>query len=269
MSYNSAYRPDEESNMFSKRIAFTQTAIKEISEAFPPPPPPPPVDPNLLFDVNFDESSLDVDYTIDGNPLTFEPSNASSVTLNDGFVSMANPRYIKLTQGLPAYLKHTGDQSWVFNFRTEATSSNRFIVQTTIVDESFEISVSQRTGFSIALHNNDLSVIFMKGPRVTLVSISSNIGSIPLNVNINSAVFTYERLNHRLSLYFNGVSLSSVVAPASFVDDVIDWSTSDNLYVNRFFTYSPFQPAHYHKISIYDKVLTLEEVIDIYNEIQL
>jgi hypothetical protein len=45
MSYNLAYRADEESTMFSKRITFIRTAIKQISDAFPPslPPPPPPV----------------------------------------------------------------------------------------------------------------------------------------------------------------------------------------------------------------------------------
>jgi hypothetical protein len=228
----------------------------------------PPIDPNLLFDVNFDESSLAVDYTKDGNPLVFEPNNASSVTAYDGFVTMNNPNYIKLTTGLPTYLKNIGDQSWVFNFRGEATSSNRFIVQTTSVDGSFQVSVSERTGFSIALHNNDLSVFFFKGLRDTLVSISRNIGTIPLNVNENSIVFTYERLNHQLSLYFNGVLLSPVIANPAFVDDVIDWSTSDNLYVNRFFTYSPFAPAHYHKISAYDKILTHHEIVDIYNASQ-
>ena len=137
-------------------------------------------DPNLLFDVNFNESSSEVDYSKDGNPLVFEPANAYGTpvaTPDDGFVSMNNPNHIKLTQGLPTYLKNIGDQSWVFNFRAEATSSNRFIVQTTPVDQGFQVSVSERTGFSIALHENDLSVVFMKGLRDTLVSLSSNIGS--------------------------------------------------------------------------------------------
>jgi hypothetical protein len=227
-----------------------------------------PIDPNLLFDVNFNESSLDVDYTKDGNPLTFEPSNASGVTLNDGFVSMANPYYIKLTQGLPSYIKHTGDQSWVFNFRAEATSSNKLVIQTTPVDESFEISVDQRTGFSITLHNTTISALFHKGFRDTLVSIAADIGEFDMSVLINSVVVTYERIDHRISLYFNGLFHSSRLAPASFVDDVIDWSTSDNLYVNRFYTYSPFQPAHYHKISVYDKILTPHEIVDIYNASQ-
>jgi hypothetical protein len=154
------------------------------------------------------------------------------------------------------------------NFRTEATSANRFFIQTTPVNESFEISVNQRTGFALTLHSTHLSALFHKGFRDALVSISVDIGQFDMSVLINSAVVTYERLNHRISLYLNGIFRSSVVAKPDFVDDVIDWSTSDNLYVNRFFTYSPFQPAHYHKISVYDKVLTLEEVVDIYNASQ-
>jgi hypothetical protein len=222
-----------------------------------------------LFDVNFD-SSLDVDYTIDGNPLVFEPSNASAVTTDDEFVTIdGGANYIKLTTGLPTYLKNTGDQSWVFNFRAESTFSNKLVIQTTPVDESFEISVSQRTGFSITLHNTTISALFHKGFRDTLVSIAVDIGQFDMSVLINSVVVTYERIDHRISLYFNGLFKSSKIAPASFVDEVIDWSTSDNLYVNRFFTYSPFQPTHYHKISVYDKILTLEEVEEIYDETQL
>ena len=40
------------------------------------------------------------------------------------------------------------------------------------------------------------------------------------------------------------------------------------MYVNRFFTYSPSAPTHYHKISVYDKVLTQQDVEDIYNGFQ-
>jgi hypothetical protein len=233
------------------------------------PPPPPTIDPNLLFDVNFD-SSLDVDYTIDGNPLVFEPSNASAVTADDEFVTIdGGANYIKLTTGLPTYLKNTGDQSWIVNFRAESTSNNRLFLQTTPVDQGFEISVNQRTGLAIAIYNQSLQLTLYKGFRDILVNIFVNIDEIDLNANENSIVFTYERLNHRISLYFNGLFKSSAVAPASYVDWVINWSTSDNLYVNRFYTYSPSNPTHFHKISIYDKVLTLEEVEDIYDESQL
>jgi hypothetical protein len=88
------------------------------------PPAGPTIDPNLLFDVNFDDSSLDVDYTIDGSALVFEPRDASGVTAEDGFVTIITPNYIKLTTGLPEYLKNTGDQSWVVNWRSETTSAH-------------------------------------------------------------------------------------------------------------------------------------------------
>jgi hypothetical protein len=86
--------------------------------------------PNLLFDVNFNDNSFDVDYTKDGRYLVFEPDDRVRVTPNDGFVTVTANRYFKLATGLPAYIKHTGDQSWVVNFRTDTTNSTRFIVHT-------------------------------------------------------------------------------------------------------------------------------------------
>jgi hypothetical protein len=71
-----------------------------------------------------------------------------------------------------------------------------------------------------------------------------------------------------LSLYFNGVLLSEASAPAGYVDDVIDWSTVNNIYANRFHTYSPSAPTHYHKISAYDKILTQYEISTLYYETQ-
>jgi hypothetical protein len=59
-----------------------------------------------LFDVNFNGSSLDVDYTIDGSALVFEPSNAGGVTTEDGFASITSTKYISLTTGLPEYLNN-------------------------------------------------------------------------------------------------------------------------------------------------------------------
>jgi hypothetical protein len=210
-----------------------------------------------------------VDYTIDGNPLVFEPSNASAVTADDEFVTINDANYIKLTTGLPTYLKNTGDQSWVFNFRAESTNANQLIIQTTPVDQSFEISVNQRTGFSVEIHNTGLTITLYKGFRSTLVRGAVNIGEIDLNANENSIVFTYERLDHQFRVYFNGVLSSTTTAPAGNEASLIDWSTSDNLYVNRFYIFSPSNPTHYHKISVYDKILTLEEVEDIYNASQL
>jgi hypothetical protein len=55
----------------------------------------PVIVPNLLFDVNFNDSSLDVDYTIDGSALVFEPSNAANVTAEDGFVTISAGNHVK------------------------------------------------------------------------------------------------------------------------------------------------------------------------------
>jgi hypothetical protein len=210
---------------------------------------------------------LEVDYTIDGNPLVFEGVSVS--TPDDGFVSITGPNYLKLTTALPTYMKNTGDQSWVANFRSESTGGQKFVIQTSEPNQGFELSVNQRTGFNFTVNNTGLSFVFFKSPNNALIQTSGNIGQIDMSVNINSAVVTYERINHTLKLYFNGALLSEVSAPAGNEANVIDWSTVNNIYANRFHTYSPSAPTHFHKISAYDKILTLEEVEDIYNESQL
>jgi hypothetical protein len=125
-----------------------------------------------------------------------------------------------------------------------------------------------RTGMFMFLYNNNFQATLFKGPADDLINLSATIGSLDLDLQVNSAVFTYERLNHKLSLYFNGVFLSSIIAPASFVDDVIDWSTADNIYVNQSYRFNIQYPTQYHKISVYDKILTQNEIVDIYDEAQ-
>jgi hypothetical protein len=224
----------------------------------------PPIIPNLLFDVNFNDSSLDVDYTMDDNPLVFEAPNGA-ITAEDGFVTMNGYNsYIKLTQGLPSYLKHTGDQSWVVNFRSDQTSAMRFLAHTAPPGPTRETTLDIRTGFFLFGYNNSMQVTLFKGINDTLVNVSATFQETDLSVKVNSAVFTYERLNHRLSIYFNGVFLSSITANPAFVDDEIDWSTADNIYVNKSIRFYAINPTYYHKISAYDKILTLEEIEEIY-----
>jgi hypothetical protein len=212
---------------------------------------------------------LDVDYTLDGNALVFEPNNASGVTLDDGFVTINPGTYIKLTQGLPAYIKHTGDQSWVVNFRTDTTGATRFVVHTAPTDGSREDTFLIRTGILIIIYGNFITFTTLKGPNDQFVNIAVNIGEQDLSVNENSVVVTYRRADHMSSVFFNGVFKGQVSAPASDIDRVIDWSTADNLYVNKEHRFTPNSSTYYHKISVYDKVLTLEEIEDIYDEAQL
>jgi len=224
----------------------------------------PPIVPNLLFDVNFTDSSLDVDYTMDGNPLTFE-APIGNITPEDGFVTITPPdSYIKLTQGLPTYLKHSGNQSWVVNFRTDTTTGTRFIVHTRPTEGSSADTYDIRTGFVMFAYDNNLQVFINKGIASTLVNLSATFPDTNLSINVNSAVFTYKRLNHELSLYFNGVFLSSIVANPAFADDEIDWTTSDNLYVNKSHGFIPDNKTYYHKITAYDTILTLTEIEEIY-----
>jgi len=243
----------------------TNALLLEIKGLFISPHiPNPPIIPNLLFDVNFTDSSLDVDYTMDGNALTFEAPNGA-ITPEDGFVKMNGfNSYLKLTQGLPSYIKHSGNQSWVVNFRSDQTGNMRFLVHTAPPGPTRETTLDIRTGFFMFAHQNNMQATLFKGPNDTLVNVSATLPVTDLSVNVNSAVFTYERLNHRLSIYFNGVFLSSIVANPAFVDDVIDWSTTDNIYVNKSWRFFAINPVYYHKISAYDKILTLEEIEEIY-----
>ena len=224
-------------------------------------------DPNLLFDVNFN-NSLDVNYTKDGNALTFEANNPANITADDGFVTINPNNHIKLTQGLPAYLKHTGDQIWVVNCRADATGATRFVVHTAPPEGSRETTLLIRTGIFILLYGTTLYFTVFKGPGDVLVDVSTNIGDIDLTVNVNSVVGTYRRSDHMSSIYFNGVLIKQLTAPAGNEANVIDWSTSDNLYVNKSHRFTPNRSTDYHKITAYDKILTLEEIVDIYNASQ-
>jgi hypothetical protein len=139
------------------------------------------------------------------------------------------------------------------------------VIQTTPVGTDFQTTVEERSGFQITLHNTALSTTLFRGHRDHLINISGNIEQFDMSINVNSAVVTYRRVDHLLSLYFNGVLLGEYPAPASYVDDVIDWSTSDNIYVNQFHKYTPANPTHYHKISVYDKILSQTGITKIYN----
>jgi hypothetical protein len=114
------------------------------------------------------------------------------------------------------------------------------------------------------IFNDGMQVFLNKGIADTLVGATGNFGAINLSVNVNSAVFTYERLNHRLSIFFNGVFLSSSTPNPDYINDMIDWSTSDNLYINKSHRFYAINPVYYHKITAYDKVLTPIEIEEIY-----
>ena len=157
--YNSAYRQDIQSTMSNVTLEHARKLVNGIRATFLSGPPPPPVDPNLLFDVNFNDSSLDVDYTKDGAALTFEGVS----TPNDGHVTITNTNFISLPTGMPSYLKNTGDQSWVFNFRSDAPGANRYVINTLQLDDN------SQTGFRLSLYSDFIFYTFYKGPGAALV----------------------------------------------------------------------------------------------------
>jgi len=257
--------------MSNLNLEYTRNVVNGIRSTFlsgpPPPPPPPTIDPNLLFDVKFD-NSLDVDYSKDGSALTFEAKNGA-FTPNDGFITVNPNNYLRLTTGLPSYIKHTGDQSWVVNFQTNTSGATRFVVHTAPPEGSRETTLLIRTGIFLLLYGTTLYFTVFKGPGDVLVDVPSTIGDVDLTVNVNSVVGTYRRSDHMSSLYFNGVLIKQLAAPAGNEASVMDWSTADNLYVNKSFRFTPNQNTDYHKITAYDKILTPEEIVDIYNASQL
>ena len=266
MSYNSAYREDTQNTMSNVILEYTRNVATQIRETFisgaqppAPPPPPPPVDPNLLFDVNFNDSSLNVDYTKDGAALTFEGVS----TPNDGHVTITNTNFISLPTGMPNYLKNTGDQSWVFNFRSDALGVNRYVINTLQLDET------PQTGFRLSLYNDFIFYTFYKGPGAGLVGGQWNSLDIDMSLDVQSIVLTYKRDGHESRLYYNGVLRQTTTAFAGDADEVISWEKSTNLYINRFFRYTPVQPTHTHRIAVFDNILTPEEVLGIYDETQL
>jgi hypothetical protein len=120
----------------------------------------------------------------------------------------------------------------------------------------------------MVLYSEHLQATFFKGQRVTLVNATSSIGALDLiSVNINSVVATYRRVDHMLSLYFNGYLVTQNAAPANDVNEVIDCSTSDNIYFHQFHRYTPYQDTHYHKLAVYDRILTPNEILEMYNDI--
>jgi hypothetical protein len=141
-------------------------------------------------------------------------------------------------------------------------------VQTTPVGSDVQTTVNERTGMHIKLFSHFIVATLYKGHNDILISVSRSVGDIDMSVIVQSMVVTYRRADHMLSIFFNGIFLGEISAPASSVYNVIDWSKSDNLYVNQNRTWTPGNPTRHHKISVYDKILTPNEIVNIHNESQ-
>jgi hypothetical protein len=198
--------------------------------------------------------------------LVFEPNDAAAVTLSEGYVTV-NPgnNYIELTTSLPAYLKNTGDHSWVIQFRlflnngyirlalTTSPSSKRYLNFTGVL-----IYIVNDTG-----NRRVIKVTYYKGPGISLVDAFYAIPtSIDLSIGIHQIVTTYNESTRTLNLYFDDKILVTSVASST---DPIVYEVSSSIVLNKIDNWgNRDERTEYHKVACYDKILTQSEVIDLY-----
>jgi hypothetical protein len=225
-------------------------------------------DPNLLVDFNFN-NSFESDYTNDSSVLVFEPNDATAVTLSEGYVTV-NPNsnyinYIELTTSLPAYLKNTGDHSWVIQFRLLL---NRGFVRLAFTTSPSSKAYLNFTGVLIDIINHastrlTILVIYYKNPGDELVRASNDIPSgIDLSIGIHQIVTTYNESTRTLNLYFDDMLLVTSVASST---DPIFYEVNSSIVLNKIENFgNRDERTEYHKVACYDKILTQSEVIDLY-----
>jgi hypothetical protein len=117
------------------------------------------------------------------------------------------------------------------------------LLQTTHVGDDFGQSINQRTGVFFQMHNNFLQCELFRGQRQRLMTCYSSLVTDDLRLNIHSVIMTYSQATHTMKLYFNGILKDTQVAD---ILEPIAWSTSNNIYINRFYTNTPTDANHYH-----------------------
>ena len=224
------------------------------------------INPALVFDINFDDKSLLPDIIAVDDSTGFHGPGS----VNDGYVSIAGTYYMEFRNEnglpyLPTYLKRQAEQTWHVAFRSETLTGDKLFLQTSPVGTSFQTSVEERTGFYLVVTGTFVQAIFFKGERDELVSVSGDIGNIDLSADINTITITYTPVNlNTTKLYFNGQLLSTDQSYGS--SGVIQWDTSNSIYVNRFYNLMPSDNTDIYRIAVFDKELTDVEVQSIYEK---
>jgi hypothetical protein len=216
------------------------------------------VDPSLVFDINFKNSSM--------TPEIGEGVFVGYAAPSDGYVSIPGNSYIYLRDGMPEYLKSIDDQTWHIAFRAESTSSIKMFLQNTRVSDDFQTSVREATGFYIIITNTFIQTIFFYGKRLELVKTQSSTSGVDLSVGVHSLTVSYIRETHTIGLYFDGNLLSTASAHPDVAHNVISWETAESIYVNRYFNLMPANTTDYHKISVFNRALGSDEVLLLHNE---
>ena len=216
------------------------------------------VDPSLVFDTNFNGSSM--------VPEIGEGVFIGYSIPNDGYVSIPGNSYIYLRDGMPEYLKSIEDQTWHIAFRSDSPSSYKMFLQNTRVTSDFNTSVNQRTGFYIIITGTFIQTIFFRGRKQNLVAAQSDIGGVDLSVGVHSVTVTYLRESNTIWLYFDGALLSTASAHPDIAGSVISWETAESIYINRYYNLMPANATDYHKLSIFNRTLGADEVLLLHNE---
>jgi len=239
------------------------TLYNEIDQPIIPPPSS-YIAPVLLFGADFN-NSLDVDYTQDSSALVFQESETGAVTLNQNSITINPGKYIDVA--LPAYLKTNSDQSWIVHFRTEATSGvgfSLFMNNTLDLTDGF----SQQTGFEIILFDGGINTRFFKSPGTQLVTVSDIFEvNDDLSIGIHQIGVTYSNSTKIMTLHLD-VTRTPRSVLASDTSAIISYQNSDSLRINDIYGFTPTELVEVFKIAVYDKVLTREEIITMYNEAQ-
>jgi hypothetical protein len=223
------------------------------------PPNDPVKDPDdssipFIFDINFN-NNLELDV---GGVAEFVGVH----TMGEGYVTVPPGEHLELDKGFPNILKHTGDQSWVINFKPVSTKADgiQMWVQTTQVGDDFEQSINQKTGINFRLQGFILQCGVFQGPRNMLANCVLYTEE-DLTQDVHSVALTYEASNSTLKMFLDGVLVDTEVGPPV----PIDWSTANNIYINRDYTNTPVKDTQYHRIAVVHRLLTDEEILNVYN----
>jgi hypothetical protein len=222
----------------------------------------PPIIPNLLVDFNFN-NSLYADYKKNGTSLVLAPSDAGAVILSEDYVTI-NPsqKYLESTSVLLNYLKNTGDQSWIIQFRLLTNNGG---VRLALTTSPAGTTSTDFTGFSLFIINENILVEYFKGVGESLVYVNYLITSpnVDLSVGIHQIVTTYNESTRTLKLYFDDRPVVTEIGSAG----TIFYSADSKLVLNKLGTIGTEEIAEYHRVASYDKVFTDSEVLSMYNQI--
>jgi hypothetical protein len=229
--------------------------VEPEPEPEPAPEPEIPLDSFLLFDANFNNTLLS-----DVGSVDFR----GDVQLHSGYVTISPDNHLQATgKIIPSFLNNTGDQSWVVNFKALTQFDATLFVQTTLRH------FSENTGFSIRIYNSFLQARLHYAKNEILVDCFIDIGNLHLSAVVHSIVVTYSQAGdvfgpHLMNMYINAGTPD--IMNSNLPDESIDWSTSDGIYLNKSHVHTPHGETEFHQVSIYDRVLTDEEVQTIYDK---